>query len=60
MPISVDHNLNLIETEDENVFMLNNNFNTIYSYIYSICGETEEDITLYDLLYSLKAYWKDD
>lgn len=58
MPISVAYNMNLTQTEDNFVLLLQNNFSSIYQYIYDIYGETEENISLYHLLTALEAYWK--
>ena len=58
MPVSVAYNMNLTQTEDDFVLLLNNDFSSIYQYIYDIYGETEENISLYHLLTALEAYWK--
>ena len=58
MPISAAYNMSLTQTDDDFVLLLNNDFSSIYQYIYDIYGETEENISLYHLLTALEAYWK--
>ena len=58
MPISVAYNISLTQTEDNFVLLLQNNFSSIYQYIYDVYGETEENISLYHLLNAFEAYWK--
>lgn len=58
MPISAAYNMNLTQTDDDFVLLLNNDFSSIYQYIYNVYGESEENISLYHLLTALEAYWK--
>ena len=58
MPVSVAYNMNMTQTEDNFVLLLQNNFSSIYQYIYDVYGETEENVLLYHLLTALEAYWK--
>lgn len=58
MPISAAYNMNLTQTDDDFVLLLNNDFSSIYQYIYDIYGESEQNVSLYHLLTALEAYWK--
>lgn len=58
MPISIAYNISLTNTDDDFILLLNNNFSSIYQYIYNVYGETEDNISLYHLLTALQAYWK--
>ena len=58
MPISTAYNMNLTQTEDNFVLLLQNDFSSIYQYIYDVYGETEDNISLYHLLTALEEYWK--
>lgn len=55
MSITINKNIKLVETNENSIFLLNNIFDTVYSYIYAQGGNPEyTNLNLYCLLQALK------